>query len=77
MSRPLPPELELYPDPVLGIREVSLSSFVIDTDHDVTMLAAVIDRDPWPAIFKTLLYLAFPKLTDELLPLVLIVCVME
>lgn len=77
MSSPLPPELKLHSDPVLGVRQVSLSRFVIDPDHDITLLAAMIDRDSRTAIFKALFYLTAPKFTDKRLTFLLVVRVME
>lgn len=77
LSGPLPPELKLHPDPMLLFRQIALCCLVVDPDHDLTLLAAVVDRNAGTAILEAFLNLTFPEFADKLLLPILVICVME
>ena len=73
----VPPKLELHPDPVLLFWQAALCRLVVDPDHDLALLAAMIDGDTGPAVLKALLYLTLSEFTDKLLPSVLVIRIMK
>lgn len=75
--RPLVPELQLHPDPMLLIRQATLCGFVINANQDCALFTAVIDRDPGPSILKLLFNPGLAKFTDKLLLPVLVITVPE
>lgn len=77
MRSPVPPELEFHTDPVLRFWQSPLCRLVINTDHNIALLAAMIDGNAGTAIFETFLNFAFPELADELLSPTLVVCVIK
>lgn len=75
--RPLVPELELHPDPVLVLRQAPFCRFVINANQDRAFLTAVINRDSGPPVLKLLFYPGFAKFAHKLLFPVLVVTVAE
>lgn len=57
--------------------QTALRCFVVDPDHNLTLLAAMVDRNAGAAIFKTFFNLTFPKFTDKLLSPILVIRVMK
>jgi hypothetical protein len=62
---------------MLLLGQAALRCLVINSDHDFTLLAAMINRDTGPAVLKALLYLTFSELTDKLLTSVLVVRIIK
>lgn len=74
---PFPPELQLHPNPVLLFWKTALRCLVVDPDHDLALLAAMVDRNAGAAILKTFFNLTFPEFTDKLLSPILVIRVMK
>ena len=77
MRSPVPPELEFHTDPVLRFWQSPLCRLVINTDHNIALLASMIDGNTGTAIFETFLNFAFSKLADELLSPILVIRVIK
>ena len=75
--RPLVPELQLHPDPVLVLRQAPLCRFVVNTNQDRALFAAVVNRNPWPSVFELLFNPGLSELAHKLLLPVLVVAVPE
>ena len=67
LSSPLPPELELNPDPVLGFGQTAFCCFVIDPDQNITAFTAMVNCNTRTTIIKFLFNLTLSKFTNKLL----------